>query len=90
MTLRRVVYGSTEFRSFTYWAAQWRSINRLDGDTSHLLHEDLFPKLFKTRRECRAWISEKFGYIRDRPDLRAEPHGWRIPQPILVTIEPVP
>ena len=88
MTLYRRQRGSTEYRSWTYWAAEWRHVNRPDGDTSHLLHEDLFPKLFKTRRECRAWIEEKFGYIRDRPDLRAEPHGWRMPRPVLITVEP--
>jgi hypothetical protein len=80
----------------TYWAAEWRSVNRLDGDTRHLIHDtdhrechaQHFPLLFHTRREARAFIEEKFGYIRERPDLRSEPHGWRVPQPVLVQVLP--
>lgn len=68
------------------WAAQWHSQNQLDGERKHLLYEDCLPKLFTTRRETREYIKAKFGYIADRPDLRAEPHGWRMPQPVKVTV----
>ncbi len=74
----------------TYWAGEWRSVNRLDGERRHLLHENLLPRLFTTRRECRAWIDATLGYIRERPDLRREPHGWHVPQAVLVRVVPSP
>ena len=42
--------------------------------------------LRRTRREMRAHINEHFGYIRDLADLRAEPHGWRMPRPVQVRV----
>jgi hypothetical protein len=71
----------------TYWAAEVVSVNRLDGRRSHLAHEGLVPRLFPTRAECRAFIDARYGYIRDRPDLQREPHGWRVPRAILVRVE---
>ena len=68
------------------WAAQWHSKNALDGDKKHILYEDCLPMLFRTRARCRKWIKGKYGYIAERPDLRAEPHGWRIPQPVKVEV----
>jgi len=44
------------------------------------------PALFRTRRECRDYIKEKYGYIKNREDLREEPHGWRLPRPVKVEI----
>lgn len=77
-------------RHGTYWAVQWRSDNALDGRSRHIIWADgpQAMRLFRTRRECRAYIEQRFGYIRTRPDLRAEPHGWRMPIPVLVTLEP--
>ena len=72
------------------WAAQWHSKNRLDGERRHILYQDLFPKLFRTRSECREWIKEKYGYIADRADLREEPHGWRMPQAVKIGIVVIP
>jgi hypothetical protein len=72
------------------WAVLWHSRNRLDGDSRHLiwdLRECGAYRLFRTRRECRAYIEESFGYIRERADLRREPHGWFMPQAVLVTIQ---
>jgi hypothetical protein len=69
------------------WAAQWHSKNQLDGDKKSIIYEDLYPKLFRTRAACREWIKEKYGYIAEREDLRAEPHGWRMPQPVRVEIK---
>jgi hypothetical protein len=63
------------------WAVEWRSKNTLDGTSRHLIWEDGL-RLFRTRRECRAFIHGKYGYIRDRDDLRAEPHGWHIPRAV--------
>ena len=71
------------------WAAQWRSRNRLDGYTRHLCYENCLPVLFHTRKECRKFIESRYGYIAERPDLQEEPHGWMMPLPIKVTIDPV-
>jgi len=68
------------------WAAEWHSKNQLDGERRHIIYENLLPALFRTRRECRDFIKEKYGYIAERPDLQNEPHGWRLPQAIKVKI----
>ena len=69
------------------WAAEWHSNNLVDGDRRHIINSnDCLPALFITRRECRAFIKEKYGYIADRPDLQKEPYGWRIPQAVKVEI----
>lgn len=73
-------------QSGTYWAARWCSRNLLDGYTCHLVHEQTVPVLFRTRALCRAYIATTFGYIRDRPDLLGEPHGWQLPQAVLVRV----
>jgi hypothetical protein len=69
------------------WALVWWSRNRLDGERRHMLREDFVPLLFATRREARDYAAHHYGYVRTRPDLRNEPHGWRMPYPIRVTIE---
>jgi len=68
------------------WAAEWRSKNLLDGERRHIIYKDLLPALFRTRRECRSFIKERYGYIANRPDLRNEPHGWRTPQAVKVKL----
>lgn len=70
------------------WGALWRSKNNLDGAREHLLRENLLPVMFTTRAEARAYIAEKYGYIKARKDLRCEPHGWRMPRavPIIVSV----
>lgn len=73
---------ATEIRPLTAWGVVWLSVNRLDGRTEALQ----WTPLFRTRRECRAFIDERYGYIRSRPDLRAEPHGWRIPRAVPVQV----
>ena len=72
----------------TLWAAQWHSKNKLDGERQYLVHQDCLPVLFRTRRECREFIREKYGYISERSDLQEEPHGWRMPQPVKVSVIP--
>ena len=69
------------------WAGQWHTKNKLDGETKHILYENCLPMLFHTRREAREYINKKYGYIRTRPDLRAEPHGWRLPTAVKVKVE---
>lgn len=68
------------------WAVLWRSVNRLDGVTEDWCWENGSPLLFKTRREARAYIKHEYGYIATRPDLRAEPHGWRVPRALKVRV----
>jgi hypothetical protein len=67
------------------WGVRWHSRNRLDGDLRHLM----WTPLFRTRRECRAFIDDEYGYIRKRPDLRVEPHGWRVPKAVRVEVKEV-
>jgi hypothetical protein len=68
------------------WAGQWHSKSSLDGDVRHILYENCLPVLRRTRSEMREYIEQKYGYIRDRADLRQQPHGWRIPQAVKVEI----
>ena len=70
------------------WAAIWRSANKMDGETRHIIHRGLLPAIFKTRKQTVDFIEKEYGYIRTRPDLKSEPHGWRIPKPVRVTITP--
>lgn len=70
-----------------YWALLWRSRNRLEGYREHVMFKDCRPLLFDTRRMALEYRDEKYGYIRNRPDLKAEPHGWRLPLPIKVKLK---
>ena len=69
----------------TWWAVEWRAKNRLDGVRRHLMWEPEV-RLYRTRRECRGFIDERYGYIKTRPDLRMEPHGWRLPVAVRVGV----
>ena len=68
------------------WALLWRSKNRLDGVTCHLEFDNRLPALFVTRAQARQYAEKRYSYIKTRKDLRAEPHCWRMPQPIRVVI----
>ncbi len=68
------------------WGLKWLAKSRLDGRTEHLIWKDGEPLVFKTRREARNHAANRFGYIKDRPDLHAEPHGWTFPQVVRVEI----
>ncbi len=68
------------------WSPKWLSCNQLDGQREYLIWDKLMPVLFRSRRECREWIERKYGYIRERDDLRKEPHGWRLPRPVRVEL----
>lgn len=67
------------------WGAKWIQRGRFADE--HLIFEDLMPVLFLTRREARAWIEKKYGYIKTRKDLQSEPHCWRMPVAAKVSIE---
>ena len=66
------------------WGAMWQQSNRRDGRQKHLICKDGVPPLFRTRAEAREWIEKSYGCIRTRADLRAEPHGWRMPRAVRV------
>jgi len=67
------------------WAIQWRNNNNLEGYREHLMWDwrnpdRVSPIMFRTRKEARAYINEHYSYIRARPDLKAEPFGWKCPR----------
>lgn len=70
----------------TLWAAEWHEKSQLDGERRYILWENLLPALFRSRKECREFIKKKYGYISTRQDLRQEPFGWRMPQPVKVKV----
>ena len=65
--------------TYTRWIVVWRSENRLDGKCEHPIFENGDLVTLRTRRAARQWIAANYGYIAERPDLRAEPHGWKMP-----------
>jgi len=68
------------------WALLWRSSNSIDGNTRHLMWHGGKPLFFKTRREARNYRTERYGYILSRPDLKAEPDGWKFPAVVRATL----
>ena len=68
------------------WGLLWRSKNKLNGITEHLIYRNCVPLIFRTRKQAREWADTHYGYIRNRPDLRREPHGWRLPKPVKIEI----
>ena len=70
-------------RGVERWGCAWRTKFGIE----HLLYENLLPMLFVKKREAEAYIEQKYGYMRTRPDLRAAPHHWRMPIPVRVTVE---
>ena len=71
------------------WAVLWRSENNRNGKSRYLIRRNRIPVLFVTRQQARDWIEEHYGYIRNDPSLRVEPHGWQMPIPtkIRFTVE---
>lgn len=61
---------------------------RLHTTGDHLVWDSFKDyRLFRTRREARAYIERAYGYIRERRDLRGCPHHWRLPMAVRVTVE---
>jgi len=91
MTDMRTRVAEYDARPLVAWAVEWHSRNRLDGDRRYLMWQpEPGPgafRLFRTRRECRSYIESRYGYICGREDLRAEPHGWRMPRAVRVRVE---
>ena len=73
------------------WAIKWRSNTLMEGKREHLMGDWRFDRpqhfsgytkmVFRTRREAREFIAEQYSYIKERPDLRQEHHGRRMPVP---------
>jgi hypothetical protein len=58
-----------------------------DDGLPPLSEREGYPVLvFKTRRAAAAAIKKHWGYIAERPDLRREPHGWKVPVPVRVRV----
>ncbi len=72
--------------SMALWGVLWRSKNKLDGKQEVIMYNNGIPYLFTTRHEARLFIEEQFGYIRRRPDLQREPHGWQMPVPVKMLV----
>lgn len=81
------------------WAIKWRSESRIDGKREFLrgrFHSEsasvpeclsgYITMVFATREQARKFKREHYGYIRNSPDLRAEPHGWKMPQVVKVNV----
>lgn len=73
-------------RIVNLWALVWRGENKIDGKRNHIINKNCVPLLFLTRQQAREYNEEHYGYIRQRPDLREEPHGWKMPLPIKVKV----
>ena len=71
-------------RSTETWGLLWRSNGAMTGHCEHLIRENSVPVLFRTRREARAYRDKRFGYIRDREDLRTWPHRVKMPKVVRV------
>ena len=76
------------------WAIEWHDSNASIrcGTLRHFIGSPDAASgtmLFKTRAEARAYIAERWGYIKRRPDLRAKPFEWRMPRAVrvIVTVE---
>jgi len=73
-------------RDVIRWGVLWRSENKLDGYNERVQWDAGMPLLFFTKAEAKKYIDEKFGYIKARPDLKKEPHGWKMPTPVRVQV----
>ncbi len=72
------------------WGILWRQHSPLDGYREFLIGDPHTPTrrlLFSIRQAARAACEARYGYIRERNDLRAEPHGWKMPTVAKVRIE---
>ena len=64
------------------WGLLWRSSSHRHGQRESLLWDGIQPLIFPNRSAARQYSRRKYGYINTRPDLRAEPYGWRMPSPV--------
>lgn len=72
------------------WALKLQTETKLDGVREHLICEPVgVVKLFRTRKDAMLYRKHNYAYIRFRPDLRREPHCWRMPFPVHVTVQEI-
>ena len=64
------------------WCVLWDSRHE-----QHLMFDGPKPLAFKTKKQCKKFIDEKWGYIKNRPDLKTAPYYWRLPKPVRIRIE---
>ncbi len=72
------------------WGILWREDSQLDGYREFLVGDPDTPTkrlLFSSRKAARTACEARYGYISQRADLRAEPHGWKMPKVVKVRIE---
>ena len=74
------------------WMIKHITDNKLDGHREHYewcgyRRPGYGPLFFRTRQEARDANEAWHGYIKRRPDLRTEPHGWKMPRVVKVEIE---
>jgi hypothetical protein len=69
------------------WGLKWRQKNRKAGKKEHIMYNAGVPMLFTTRSQAKEYADQHYGYIKVRADLRAEPHGWKMPLPVKITIK---
>ncbi len=75
--------GNCMKKSITRWALFWNQ----KGVKPSILFADGMPQFFFTRDKAREYNRQRYGYIKDRKDLRTYPHNWRMPKPVKVKIE---
>ena len=68
------------------WALLWRSENKRDGKDEHFMWVGSAPYLFPSRVFAEAHINSAWAYLKNRPDLKAEPHGWKMPKAVRVKV----
>jgi len=78
------------------WGILWRSESQLDGKDEHLIgtwpygapiqYQGYNTAVFRTRDDARKFLQEHYGFIKNRPDLRKEPHGWKMPKIVKVDV----
>jgi hypothetical protein len=71
-------------KTFEKWAVLWSGASA-DGNP-YFIFEESRPAEFRTRNEARQFITEQYGFIRRRPDLRRPPHSWRMPRAVKVRV----
>ena len=68
------------------WGVEFRSASKTFGHDRWFTWAGAAPRLFWNRREAREYIAAHWGDLKTRPDLRAEPHGWRMPRAVRVAV----
>ena len=59
------------------WGVKWNG---------NIMWDDGMPLLFETCREARIYIDGRYGYIRDRKDLRGPPCNWHMAKAVRVEV----